>query len=115
MTQHATTAPADDSATLCHDVACILIQCHRDRTPPQLFAQDIDRAALEQFAALMARRLGPLIGGRYVPKRDDRAARDAAVWAAFTGRNREEVMRSFGISRRLLYSILSRKRRGGPA
>ena len=113
MTHQDTQAHAtEDAATLCHDVTCILMECHRDRNLPALFAQGVDAAALAQFAALMARRLAPLIGGRYIPKRDDRAARDVAVWAAFNGRNREEVMHNFKISRRLLYSILSRKRRG---
>ena len=105
----------DDTAGLCHDMACILIECHRDRALGGLFRAGVDAAALHQVAAAMARRLGPLIGGRYVPKVDHRAARDAAVWAAFTGRNHKEVMHTYQISRRLLYSILSRKRRGGTA
>ena len=100
---------------LCHDVVCILIECQRDRGLTSLFRDGLDRAALHQVATAMARRLGPLIGGRYVPKVDHRAARDAAVWAAFTGRNHKEVMHTYQISRRLLYSILSRKRRGSTA
>lgn len=62
----------------------------------------------------MARRLAPRIGGRYVPKRGDsdaRAKRDAAVWQAWNGRNGAQIMRDFAISRRLLYSILSRMRK----
>jgi Mor family transcriptional regulator len=35
-----------------------------------------------------------------------------AVWQAFTGRNHLEVMKKFEISRRLLYSILARRRKG---
>ena len=104
--------PDSDTATLCHDVSCILLQCHRDRVGHGVFLPDATQAALHDLAAQVARRLGPLIGGRYVPKRDERALRDVAVWAAFTGRNHQEVMREFVISRRLLYSILSRKRRG---
>lgn len=111
----ATVALLDDAAGLCHDMACILLECQRDRALGGLFREGVDSAALAQVAAAMARRLGPLIGGRYVPKVDHRAARDAAVWVAFTGRNHREVMHSFQISRRLLYSILSRKRRGGVA
>lgn len=105
--------------TLRQDVMCVLLECHRDRGAASVFAQGLDGAALEQFAAVVARRLGPRIGGRYVTKgvyRDgwaERAARDEAVWKAFTGRNHLEVMREFGISRRLLYSILSRRRRRG--
>jgi Mor family transcriptional regulator len=68
----------------------------------------------EAFAALAvvgAGRVAPRIGGRYVPKGDARAARDAAVWKAWNGRNREDVMRQFRISRALLYSILARRPR----
>ena len=110
-----TLALLDDTAGLCHDMACILIECQRDRGLAGVFRDGLDRAALHQVATAMARRLGPLIGGRYVPKVDHRAARDAAVWTAFTGRNHKEVMHTYQISRRLLYSILSRKRRTGPA
>ena len=101
----------NEALSLCHDVSCVLIACQRDRLGDGVFLPDATHAALHDLATQVARRLGPLIGGRYVPKRDDRAARDAAVWAAFTGRNHQEVMREFNISRRLLYSILARKRR----
>lgn len=101
----------NEAVSLCHDVSSILIQCYRDSMGEGVFLPDTTQAALHDLATQVARRLGPLIGGRYVPKRDGRAARDAAVWAAFTGRNHQEVMREFVISRRLLYSILARKRR----
>lgn len=55
------------------------------------------------------------IGGRYVPRVEDRTQRNLAVLAAFTGDNHADVMRKFGISRRLLYNIIawgrSRQRR----
>lgn len=102
----------EDSATLRHDVHCILLECHRDRGLTAL-AANVPPEALGALADAVALRLAPRIGGRYVPKRDDRAARDARVWAAFNGRNHKDVMREFGISRRLMYSILSRRRRGG--
>ena len=102
--------PNDEGATLRHDVLCILVECHRDRGLA-VFRDDVPREAIDALADVVARRLGPRIGGRYVPKRDERAARDAAVWAAFTGRNFEDVRHQFGISRRLLYSILARRRR----
>lgn len=105
-----TPEPDDDSATLSADVLCILIDCHRDRDLTAM-RPDAPSAALKALAEAVARRLAPRIGGRYVPKRDGRAARDAAVWRAFNGRNHGDVMREFGISRRLLYSILSRRRR----
>lgn len=100
----------DDGATLRHDVTCILIECHRDSGLHDVFHPLATRQEVERLAELMARRLGPLIGGRYVPKRDERAARDKAVWQRFNGCNHAEVMREFGISRRLLYSILARRR-----
>ena len=101
----------NDNVTLCHDMACILIECHRDRQGDGVFRSDASHADLTELAALLARRLAPRIGGRYIPKRDVRAERDAAVWLAFTGRNHKDVMREFDISRRLLYSILARRRR----
>lgn len=106
--------PDDETLTLRTDVLCILVECSRDRALGALRSD----APPEDFNALadaMARRLGPRIGGRYVPKRADRAARDAAVWAAFNGRNHLEVIHRFSISRRLLYSILSRRPRAPSA
>lgn len=96
-----------DGATLHHDVRCVLLECSRDRGLA-VFREGLQGPELEALAAEVARRLGPRIGGRYVPKRDDRAARDAAVCKAFNGRNRAEVMRQFQISRRLFYAIISR-------
>ena len=107
------TQPEDEGATLRQDVTGILIECHRDRVGDGIFHANATSQALAQFAAHIARRLAPLIGGRYIPKGDTRRAeRDAAVWQAFNGRNHPAVMREFRISRRLLYSILARKRRG---
>ena len=105
--------PLDDGQTLCHDVTCILLEVHRDRDLSPVFERGVSRQALENFAAVMARRLAPVIGGRYIPKRDGRAARDAALWAEFTGRNHKEMMRKFNVSRTLLYSILARQPRRG--
>ena len=100
----------DDGTTLRHDVTCILLECHRDRGLHNLFRPGTTQADMNELAEVVARRLAPMIGGRYVPKRDERAARDKAVFQRFNGRNHQEVMREFGISRRLLYSILARKR-----
>jgi len=96
------------------DVAMVLVQCHRDRSGDGIFRPDVSQRRLEEFAAVVARSLAPRIGGRYVPKRTERdriAERDAAVMSAFDGRNHREIMRSFRISRRLLYAILARNRR----
>lgn len=100
----------DGRETLRHDVICILLECHRDRDLHSLFHPRATQADMDKLAEVVARRLAPMIGGRYVPKRDERAARDKAVWQRFNGRNHHDVMREFGISRRLLYSILARKR-----
>lgn len=101
----------DQPDSLCHDVTCVLIQCHRDRQGDGIFNERASAETLGQFAAVVARRLAPMIGGRYIPKRDARAERDAAVWKAFTGGNRDQIMRDFGISRALFYNIISRKPR----
>lgn len=103
----------DEAATLRDDVRCILLECHRDRALQALHG-GASSDAIHQLADAVARRLAPRIGGRYVPKRGDseqRAKRDAALWEAWNGRNGAQLMRDFGISRRLLYSILSRMRR----
>ena len=110
-----TDAPAldDETATLRDDVRCILLECHRDRGLQALHSAATSDA-IHQLADAVASRLAPRIGGRYVPKRGDsdaRAKRDAAVWQAWNGRNGAQIMRDFAISRRLLYSILARKRR----
>lgn len=70
---------------------------------------DAPHITAEQLRALsssMARMLALRLHG-------DRAAsirreRDAAVLRAFNGRNRDDVMARFGISRRLFYNIISR-------
>lgn len=98
----------ENNASLRNDVECILLECHRDR--PGIFASSVTRELLVALAGNVAQRLGPLIGGRYVPKRDERAVRNAAVRAAFTGANHAALMKKFTISRRLVYSILAQKR-----
>lgn len=101
-----------ESDTLAHDVACVLISYTRDRPNGGLIGRRMPEAEAKLLAADIARELAPRIGGRYLPKRDEaqRRKRNAAVVAAFTGRNHAEVMRQFQISRRLLFSILSQAR-----
>ena len=110
----ATAPPLDDeAATLRDDVRGILLESHRDRALQALHSAATSDA-IHQLADAVARRLAPRIGGRYVPKRGDsdaRARRDAAVWQVWNGRNGAQIMRDFAISRRLLYSILSRMRK----
>lgn len=99
-----------DTASLRQDVLNTLQECHRD---PALagFRRALSHDVIKDLAGAIADRLAPRIGGRYIPKRADRAARDLAVWDAFNGRNHAQVMHDFNISRRLLYSILSRRPR----
>lgn len=107
-------AMGEDSATLRHDVHCILLECHRDRGLTAL-AANVPPEALGALADAVALRLAPRIGGRYVPKRGDsdaRAKRDAAVWQAIcNGRNEQKILKDFGISRRLYHTIKSRMRK----
>lgn len=71
----------------------------------------------ERYASLIAedilRGLQARYGGDalYVPKTIRDPSRDAAVVAAFTGANRDEVCRRFGIGRRTFYDILARSRK----
>lgn len=98
--------------SLCHDIAHVLIECRRNGLDDGIFRPGVNQAALTELAAAMARRLAPLIGGRYIPKRDMRAERDDAVRKAFSGRNHTDLMREFGISRSLVYSILRKNGMG---
>lgn len=104
----------DSSLSLQNDVECILMDCRRDR--PHLFAAGVTDDALTRLADMVARQLGPLIGGRYVShryamERMERMERDAAVWSAFTGDNYAHLQRRFGLSRRLVYSIIAQQRK----
>lgn len=114
MGSGALTDAIDQTVTLKADVQCILLECHRDR--PWIFASGVTDELLAALADRVAKDLAPLISGRYVPKnyaheRMERARRDAAVWAAFTGDNYDELMRHFRISRRLVYAILEQERK----
>lgn len=71
-------------------------------------APALNAAQLHALSITMARLLARRIGGRYVAFVEDRARRDAAVLEAYNGRNREEVLARFGISRRLFYNIITR-------
>lgn len=55
----------------------------------------------------IARGLSQRAGGIYIPKREIcQADRDAAVRRDFNGRNRDQVMKSHGISRATFYRII---------
>jgi len=94
---------------------------HPEDARAQLHAEftDIVRTQIgmnERFAsdvaAAFVRGLCALHGGRelYIPA-EDKSERNAAVRAAFNGRNAEAVMREYGISRTTLYRIVGQ--RGG--
>lgn len=106
---------ADPSLQL--DVALVLAECHRERRAEGVFRDGLSRQHLDAFAALVARRLAPRIGGRYIPRRVERdriAERDEQVARALAaGSTPRQVMRDFAISRRLLYAILARRKRAG--
>lgn len=103
----------DDASGLRHDVHCILMECHRDRGLAGFLRDDVAADVLVALAADVARRLGPRIGGRYVPKRDEKALRDAAVIRRWDGgATREQIMREFSISRRLSYTITTAALKG---
>lgn len=55
----------------------------------------------------LAQGLQRRMGGFYIPVREIRETRDAAVLRDFNGRNHTEVMRTHKISRATLYRILS--------
>lgn len=112
MMEGGTLSDDTENLTLRADVACVLIECHKDQ--PAMFGRPMSHAELRKLAEIVAEKLRPRIGGRYIPKmadREEREARNAAVCEAFTGRNHAQVMKRFNISRRLLYSILASKRR----
>lgn len=106
---------ADDEvvSSLQHDVLMVLVECHRDRASASGFIrEDLRPADINRLAIVMAQRLASRIGGRYVPKGRfrsgtlERATRNAQIRRAFNGRNHQEVMRSYGISRAMLYRII---------
>lgn len=107
-----TPGPSIDEAdeSLVHDVACVLLNYTRDRPGGGLIGRRLVEAEAQQLAAELASDLGPRIGGRYVPMRDMRQKRNEEVVAMFNGRNRDDVMRHFKISRRVFYRVLTEHR-----
>ena len=102
----------EESYSLRLDVECALREAHREQ--PEIFGRPLTPQELRDVAVMVADKLRPRIGGRYVPKtadREERAVRNAAVLQAFNGNNREQVMREFNISRRLFYCILAEDRK----
>ena len=104
-------AEAEDSGSLSLDMECILLEYSRDRPGGGVLGRRLTDVEAQALASDLAQMLSPRIGGRYVPKRDQRAKRDAEVWADFRGNNYQEVMRKHNISRALLFNILARMRK----
>lgn len=65
----------------------------------------------EQMAEDVLKGLQEHFGGDevYIPKRLPRVVRDRAVREAFTGANRDEVCRAFGIRKTTFYEIIGRR------
>jgi Mor family transcriptional regulator len=104
---------AQDHPTLCADIESVIHEALRDKTVSDYFRQDLNEIRRRHLASWVSIRVAMKIGGRYIPKKvDDRAARNAAVVQAFTGNNHADLMRDFRISRRLVYNIVARVRRG---
>lgn len=57
----------------------------------------------------LAKGLHKRLGGLYIPAREIRETRDAAVLRDFTGRNHAEVIREHNLSRRTFYRIIGRR------
>jgi Mor family transcriptional regulator len=57
----------------------------------------------------LAKGLKNRMGGLYIPAREIREARDAAVLRDFNGRNHAEVLNAHNICRATLYNILRRR------
>lgn len=70
----------------------------------------VTEADATTLAERLERSLWSNLGGRYVPQREMRALRDAAVRRAFNGRNKADVIREFGISQALFYQIVGNSR-----
>lgn len=114
MTTGTLTAATEEAETLERDVMAVLSAFHR-QAGLTLFRDDVTPEQLAEACRVISADLHKAIGGRYVPKRDMRAEavaqRNAAIFAMFTGRNRAEVMRHFGISRRLFYLVIAQETR----
>ena len=96
-----------------HDVEMILVKITRDQ-PDYI---KINPGKMAALTALIAEEMSQRLGARYVPRVEDRTERNLAAMRMFDGRNRDEVMRRFRISKRVFYRVLSdhlRSKRGKP-
>lgn len=86
-----------------HDVEMILVKITRDR-PDYLTIGPGKMAAL---TAIIADEMRQRFGSQYLTRVEDRTERNKAAMKMFNGKNREEVMKRFRISKRVFYRILS--------
>lgn len=100
-----------DHDSLEFDLRCSLVDAARS----PVFLGTFGHAMKEALLEVLAREAAPILlartGGRYLPKRDDRERRNAQIVAMFDGKNRDEVMRHFKISRRVFYRVITEYRK----
>lgn len=91
------------SPTLAEDAA---IQLERDFVDIVREEIGMSEGFANLFAQALVRGLRRRLGGQdiYIPA-PDRSARDAAIRREFNGRNLDELMRRYGVSRRRIYQI----------
>jgi hypothetical protein len=110
MTTGTLTAELDDAELLRNDVFGILMQFRSGYGAPAI-SPDLSDDELRAYADRFASALHQVIGGHYIQKPNSspaaRAARYAAIYEMWNGKNRDQVMRHFGISRRWFYSVIA--------
>lgn len=112
MTDGALIDETEDSS-LRHDFACILLEYSRDRPPSPPGKEWMPEQEAHRLAEHLETVLRLRSGGRYLQKRNEaiRRRRNAAIVAAFNGKNHAELIRKFNVSPRLLQYILAEARR----
>ena len=102
----------DRGTALRHEVACVLLNYTRSKPGGGLIGRRLTHDEASALAADLSCHFASIVNAtsRVVRMDDVRAERDAAVMRIFNGSNHSSVMQEFGISRRLLYSILARNR-----
>lgn len=97
--------PQITSITLQHDAA---INFRNDLVRIIRTSLGLPESVAVPMADELAKGMKKEMGGMYIPAREIREARDAAVRRDFNGRNREEVMAAHNITRATFYRIIGR-------
>ena len=96
------------------EVLCDLAVCIQQTLTKIAVADPAVTPALDIVEGIRARFGGSLL---YIPQgaKMDRAARDAKICAAFTGRNHRELSRRYGLAVSTIYDVIAaqRKAKGG--